>query len=143
MNDRKKATLVLPTIGGGLIDWSAASKGGARVIEVWNLNLLQDSLHFTISNMDVEVVRVILDQSVDADRFLDFLSRIPAGFRGDILFIASEDRGFLSAVGRRDERVIYRLGREDVLFYLRVSGLAVELASGWERTQQPLLAMAS
>jgi hypothetical protein len=142
MNERKKATLVLPTIGGGLIDWSAATRGGARVIEVWNLNLLQDSLHFALSNMDVEVVRVILDQSVDADRFLDFLARMPTGFRGDILFIASEDHGYLSAVGRRDERVIYRLGREDLLFYLQVSGLAAELASGSKRTQQPLLAMA-
>jgi hypothetical protein len=142
MNERKKATLVLPTMGGGLIDWSAATKGGARVIEVWNLNLLQDSLHFAISDMDVEVVRVIMDQSVDADRFLDFLASIPAGFRGDILFIASEDHGYLSAVGRQDERVIYRLGREDMLFYLQVSGLVAERASGAKPIQQPLLAMA-
>jgi hypothetical protein len=142
MSERKKATLVLPSEGSELIDWSAAGQRDTRVIQVWNLNLLENSLHLAMSYLDVEVVRVIFDQSIDAERYLDFLATIPAGFRGDLLLISGEDRAYLSAVGRQDERVIYRLCREDLRFYLQVSGLVDEIDPTWMQTERARLLVA-
>ncbi|MDX1583816.1 MAG: hypothetical protein R3338_09480 [Thermoanaerobaculia bacterium] len=123
MKKRERATLVLKPEGASLLDWEKSEATDSRVIPTWNLNLLKESLHLAIEHVDVEVKRVVFDQSIDAEEWLEFLSAMPLGFRGDVLFVVGEDKAFLSAVGRADERVIYKLNRNDLEFYLRVSGI--------------------
>lgn len=71
-----------------------------------------------------EVSRVIIDQDVAELGFLEFLAQVPHTFRGDILFLATPRRAFLSAVGRQDDRVLYALTAPDVDFYLSTTLLS-------------------
>lgn len=123
MTRRQKATLVYVSGRTELMDWSRMTARDSRVIAVGNLNLLGDSLHLAQNFVDVEVVRVIFDHSVDAEAWLEFLTAMPQGFRGDVLYISRNDKAFLSAVGRSDERVMYHLAGKDIDFYLEVCGL--------------------
>lgn len=123
MTKRERATLVLSTTTNPLLDWSTVQAEDSRVIETRNLNLLKESLHLALRDVDVEVVRIVFDQSIDAEGWLEFLSDLPSGTRGDILFIAASGKAFLSAVGRGDERVIYKLMDADLGFYLSVFGI--------------------
>ena len=123
MTQRQKATLVFANEGNELVDWSMMAAADSRVIPVRNLNLLKDSLHLAQNFIDVEVVRVVFDQSVDAEEWLEFLTAMPQGFRGDVLFVSKEETAFLSAVGRSDERVMYKLEGQDIRFYLEVCGI--------------------
>ncbi|MBW3672347.1 MAG: hypothetical protein KY432_11835 [Acidobacteria bacterium] len=122
MTSRKKATLVFSFYERKLTDWSAMSANDSRLIPVHNLNLLNDSLHLA-QDVDMEIVRVIFDHSVDAEGWLEFLTDMPVGFRGDVLYISKKNQGFLSAVGRSDERVMYNLKGKDLDFYLEVCGI--------------------
>lgn len=123
MTGRQRATLVFIGNEQELVEWSKMAANDSRIITVWNLNLLKDSLHLAQSFLDVEVVRVIFDRSVDAEEWLEFLTTMPAGFRGDVLYVAKEKKGYLSAVGRTDERVMYKLKPQDLDFYLDVCGV--------------------
>lgn len=147
MTGRQRATLVFVGNEPELVEWSKMAANDSRIITVWNLNLLKDSLHLAQSFLDVEVVRVIFDRSVDAEEWLGFLTSMPAGFRGDVLYVARENKGYLSAVGRTDERVMYKLKPEDLEFYLDVCGVtpceeivyAGEAASPYGIPQSPIL----
>ena len=123
MTRRQKATLVFAGSDTTLVDWSTMAASDSRVITVHNLNLLKDSLYLAQSFIDIEVVRVIFDQSIDAEEWLEFLTATPVGFRGDVLFVSTEEKAFLSAVGRTDERVMYKLEGPDIHFYLEVCGI--------------------
>ncbi len=125
MTRRQKATLVFAANDDrALVDWSTMAASDSRVIIVRNLNLLEASLHLASDSLvDVEVVRVVFDQSIDAEEWLEFLTSTPIGFRGDVLFVTKEDKAFLSAVGRTDERVMYKLEGQDIRFYLEVCGI--------------------
>lgn len=76
-----------------------------------------------------EISRVIIDQDVEELGFLEFLSRLPKHFRGDVLFLANDRRAFLSAMGRHDDRVLYALTREDVDFYISTMLASDEMES--------------
>lgn len=123
MTKRQRATLVFATEGNEMLDWSMMAAADSRVITVRNLNLLKDSLHLAQNFIDVEVVRVVFDRSVDAEEWLEFLTVMPQGFRGDVLFVSKTEKAFLSAVGRGDERVTYKLEGRDIQFYLEACGI--------------------
>lgn len=115
----KPVTLVLSSDSERAATWKRLSQERC-VIRVSNYALLCGALQSGIHELGREVDRVVFDQSIDSATFLDFLSSLPDGFRGDILFIESAGRGFLSAMGRIDERAFYKLGAEDIEFYLAV-----------------------
>lgn len=66
-----------------------------------------------------DVQRIIIDQTISADEFLDLLSSLTDHFPGDILYIYSEEKAFLSSSGRGGNRVMYSLSATDVAFYMR------------------------
>jgi hypothetical protein len=70
-----------------------------------------------------DVERVILDRSATTDEFLHLLSALPSHIAGDVLLVRDDGRGFLSAVGRGGDRVLYALSPGDVAFYFRTNAL--------------------
>jgi hypothetical protein len=123
-SDREvRSTLVLPSAISP-IDWTTTNgQHDSRIIKVRDFRLLMAAFHNGVSEFGQEIVRVILDRAVDAAAFLQVVCDLPTGFRGDVLFIDWSGRGFLSAIGRGDDRVLYALSAADVDFYRSVHGI--------------------
>jgi hypothetical protein len=118
-----RSTLVLPSAISP-INWTAPNgQNDSRIIEVHDLGLLMAAFHNGVSELGQEIIRVILDRAVDARAFLQVVCDLPVGFRGDVLFIDWSGGGFLSAIGRGDDRVLYSLSAADVDFYRSVHGI--------------------
>ena len=58
--------------------------------------------------------RVIIQACLRSDQMLSFVSSLPKGFKGDVLFLERPDRAFLSAAADDDARVLYQLRADDV-----------------------------
>jgi hypothetical protein len=112
MRDHKTTLVLTPPDGDHQADWS-----GQGAIVLSNFSLLDGALHAGVTEYGREVSHVILDRSVDAPGYLDFLTRLPLGFRGDVLLILEDGSGYLSAVSRDDGRYLYRLTATDIRFY--------------------------
>lgn len=112
MRDHKITLVLTPRNGDHQNDWS-----GQGAIVLSNFSLLHGALHAGVTEYGREVAHVILDRSVDPAGYLDFLTRLPLGFRGDVLLILEDGSGFLSAVSRDDGRYLYRLTEVDIQFY--------------------------
>jgi hypothetical protein len=112
MRDHKTTLVLIPRNGQNQQDWS-----GQGAIVLSNFSLLHGALHAGVTEYGREVSHVILDRSVDPAGYLDFLTRLPLGFRGDVLLILEDGSGYLSAVSRDDGRYLYRLSATDVGFY--------------------------
>lgn len=107
-----RSTLVLVTPDAPESPWRAPGS-----IILTNYALLDAALHAGVTEYGREIARVVFDGSISAERFLAFLSSLPIGFRGDVLFIQPNGDGFLSAVSRDDGRYLYNLTSRDVDFY--------------------------
>ena len=119
MRDNNRVTLVQPGKGRPTLEWNFL-RGDHAVIPVHNTSLLNAALYNAINVLNKEVQRVIFDRSIDSDTYLEFLSSLPANFRGDLLWIKDDKSAFLSSITRDDGRVIYSLLPVDVDFYLKV-----------------------
>lgn len=107
-----KTTLVLMPRGEAAETWS-----GVGAILLWNYSLLDAALHAGVTEYGREIARVIFERSIEATTFLDFLTRLPVGFRGDVLMVMANGHGYLSAVSRDEGRYLYNLTPRDVAFY--------------------------
>lgn len=76
-----------------------------------------------LSTFDVE--RIILDRCATADEFLHLLSALPSELAGDVLFMREDGSGFISAIGRGGDRVLYALNCSDIDFYIEMHALTV------------------
>lgn len=129
MSSRNESlSIVLSIPFSSAADWSML-QSRRRIVCLGNLALLEAAFDTAISD-DVDLGKVIFDQSISSDRFLEFLSRIPPLYRGDILLIQPDGGGYVSAVARGDGRVLYRLRAIDVQFYIATNygGEVMELA---------------
>lgn len=109
----QKTTLVLIRQGTDThADWFHE---GAIVLN--NYSLLVGALHAGVTEYGREVARVIVDRSLAPAQFLDLLSRLPMGFRGDVLLIQEDGSGYLSAISRDEGRYLYSLTPSDIRFY--------------------------
>ena len=89
------------------------------------------------AQLDIE--RVVLENgSAGAAQFLSLLASVGEEFSGDLLLIGGDGGGFLSAIGRGGERVLYWPSRNDVNLYLAVHGLT---PPGATQPSIPLAAM--
>lgn len=116
----KTRIFVLPGECETTLDWRAIE--GAHVEESYEE--LSAEFCFALNHSRVEVSLVVFERSVPLITFVDFLSRPKGDFRGDVLFIG--DDIFLSSVLPGDGRVIYRLSKQDLVFYLAVQMEPVE-----------------
>lgn len=95
-----------------------------RLIHVRNINTTQEAVRASLGVAAVRIERVIIDDaSVDAVRFIRFVTSLPEEFRGDVLYIAGENSAFLSSATRDGGRAMYELDDDDVRFYAAANGL--------------------
>lgn len=137
MENVRGGNIILLCVGGNepAMDWELVSSLH-NVVTVADWRWAAASLETGVRHLDRDVHSVIFDQSIDPSQFLDFLATLPYEFRGDILFVERENRGFLSSCTPRDGRILYRLGQTDIDFYIQAKlGSA---SSAWE--QQAALA---
>lgn len=110
-------------------DWNYASCRNQRVAFLDSVNALRFALGAAVNDVGLDVERIILDRSGDSGEFLELLASAPAEFNGDMLFIRNDGGGFLSAMGRGGDRVLYALSGYDVRFYLETHDLVTGRAA--------------
>lgn len=103
--------------------WNRAVEAKSRIILLDSFALLQYAMDDSLSKLDADVERVVLDRSSSASDYLALLAEMPRDFTGDVLMIRDDGTGFLSAMGRGGDRILYALSAEDVAFYLETHSL--------------------
>lgn len=103
--------------------WNRRAEATTRVILLDSFAVLRDAMTNSLSKLDADVERVVLDRSSSASDYLALLAEMPRDFNGDVLMIRDDETGFLSAMGRGGDRILYALSAEDVGFYLETHGL--------------------
>jgi hypothetical protein len=122
-SDSRRITLVTRGPQSPERDWNGTPEAPNRIIFIKALTVLRYALGLGITEMEQDVERVILDQSTTPAEFLELLASLPREFTGDVLLIRTGDSGFLSALGRGGDRVLYALGARDIAFYLETHAL--------------------
>jgi hypothetical protein len=87
------------------------------IVAVGNLPLLKAAFLTCVEEGHKEIVTVVFDRSVTHEAFLEFLSSLPAGFRGDVLMIEEGSRGYLAST-TGDGRILFRLQPADLDLYM-------------------------
>lgn len=134
-----KVTLITTPSEGAEILWSRAA-AMSRLLFFDTIAELRFSIDFAEGAMGFDAERVIVERG-NADDFLSLLAQIPFTFQGDVVLIRDDRSGYLSAVGRGGDRILYVMTAEDVSFYLEVSELVNKHWFGSEKlsalTQAP------
>ena len=116
-----RVTLVATASEGAEILWSRAASM-SRLLFFDTIAELRFSIDFADGVVNLDAERVIVE-SGSAEEFLALLSQIPFSFLGDVVLIRDDRSGYLSAVGRGGDRILYVMNADDVKFYLEVSEL--------------------
>jgi hypothetical protein len=111
------------------IDWNYVRCRNQRVAFIESVNALKFALGTALTDVGLDVERIIVDRAGSAEDFLDLLSTLPAEFPGDVLCIRDDGGGFLSASGRGGDRVLYALAPHDIRFYLEAHDLVTGRAA--------------
>lgn len=104
------------------LDWRVTA-ASTRLAFVGTLNALRFALDVAITDAGLDIERVVCDRAGSADDFLDLLAGVPGEFVGDIVFLRDDGSGYISAMGRGGDRVLYSLTARDVRFYLEAHDL--------------------
>lgn len=110
-------------------DWNHSRARAQRVAFLDSVSALSFALGAAMNDVGLDVERIIVDRTGDAEAFLNLLSGIPSEFTGDLLFIRDDGAGFLSATGRGGDRVLYALSGYDIRFYLETHDLVTGRAA--------------
>lgn len=110
-------------------DWNPSRCRSQRVAFVDSVTALRFALSAALHDVGLDVERIIIDRSGEAEQFLDLLAGAPEEFAGDMLLIRDDGCGFLSATGRGGNRVLYALSPYDVRFYLETHDLVTGRAA--------------
>ena len=105
--------------------WNQSGSRDTRIIIVPNWNAFREGLLVGLTRDERHVERVIIDQAIPHDVFIDFLTALPVEFRGDVLYIENNERAILSAAMPREGRILYSLKASDLAFYLATADLRV------------------
>ena len=130
-SDRFQAatTLVSPAFS-ELELWAEAERSG-RCLVVQDADLLEGMLRSPVMQAAHEVVRVVIDGSIDLDRFLHLVATLPDGFNGEILFIRRDGSGHLSTRNLASLRTVKTISDVDVEVYLRWHNLPARPRSSY------------
>ncbi|HXG57422.1 MAG TPA: MotA/TolQ/ExbB proton channel family protein [Thermoanaerobaculia bacterium] len=123
MTENRRITLINVGPDTPVRDWQSARTETSRMVFIESIKLLRAALRGAVEEMNLDIHRVILDCSATCEEYLDLLATLPKNCRADILLIREDGSGFLSAMGRGDDRVIYSFGPEDLRFYLEANQL--------------------
>ena len=105
------------------MDWNARAGHRASLAFIDSVSALRYALGPAVSDVGLDIGRVIVDRAGEADDFLDLLTALPGEYMGDVLMIREDGTGVLSAAGRGGDRVLYALMAYDVRFYLEAHDL--------------------
>jgi hypothetical protein len=123
------ATLVSPALS-ELERWAEAERSG-RCLLVQDPDLLEGMLRSPVMQATGEIVRVVIDGSIDLDRFLHLVATLPDGFNGEILFIRRDGSGHLSTRDLASLRTVKTISDVDVEVYLRWHNLPARPRSSY------------
>jgi hypothetical protein len=129
-NDNRRITLVARDPGAEPLNWDESNPRN-RLLFIDSISFLHLAIDRGINEHDQDIERVIIDRRGTALQFLETLSALPSEFVGDVLFVMNDGEGFLSAVGRGGDRVLYGVGRKDIEFYLETHGLIWQQSSAY------------
>jgi hypothetical protein len=104
-------------------DWRRTESAEHRIVFTDSIPTVDFLLRRGMREMNLDVERFILDRVASNADFLRILSAIPEELQCDVIQIAEDGSGFLSAAGRRGGRVLYALSSGDVRFYLEAHDL--------------------
>lgn len=105
------------------MDWDYAGCHRNATAFLKSAPALRNALRAAVTEARLDVGRVIIDRTGDANEFLEMLASLPHDFVGDVLFIRDNGSGVLSATARGGDRVLYTLTAHDVRFYLEAHTL--------------------
>lgn len=121
--DSRRITLITRDPKRADRNWDSSRLSPNRLIMLDSFTVLNYSISTHMVDLDIDVERVILDRSSSPADFLTLLAALPHTFTGDVILIREDDGGFLSAMGRGGDRVLYALSASDLRFYLETHGL--------------------
>jgi len=122
-NDTRRITLLARGRSTPDRDWERLTNGMTRLVTIESMTVLRYTLQHAVSDIDLDIERVILDRTFSPQEYLDLLAALPGEFNADVLLIRGDDSGYLSAAGRAGDRTIHSLSAEDVRFYLEANAL--------------------
>ena len=128
--DTRRITLICRDSSDTARDWDTSVAASNRLILLDSFTVLRYAISTHLVELDVDVERVVLDRSTSPADYLSLLAALPPPFTGDVLLIREDDSGFLSALGRGGDRVLYALSAGDLRFYLETHGLVTERMAG-------------
>lgn len=117
MRDDAQATMVLVSSAHQYTSWTEKDSRHC-IITLTNAPLFFAAFDTIVAENERELATVIFDQSLTPTEYLEFLSDVSPSFRGDVLLILKDGRGFMSAASQKDGRHLYKLTQQDVSFYI-------------------------
>ncbi|HYH07874.1 MAG TPA: hypothetical protein VEK11_12525 [Thermoanaerobaculia bacterium] len=110
-------------------DWNYIRCRSRRIAFLDSVASLKFALAAAVTDVGLDIERIIVDRAGSADEFLDLLATAPADFLGDVVMIRDDGGGFLSATARGGDRVLYALTYHDLRFYLETHDLVTGRAA--------------
>jgi hypothetical protein len=123
MSDTRRITLLARGHATPDRDWSRFANDSTRLVTIESLTVLRYTLEHAVSDIDLDIERVILDRSFSPAEYLDLLAMLPQEFGADVMLIRNDESGYLSATGRSGDRTLHSLRSDDVRFYLEANDL--------------------
>ena len=125
-NDSRRITLV--TCGGSrpARNWEYSRQSSSRAVFVDKFSVFRWAISSRVGQDHLDLERVVIDHAGSPNDYLEILATLSPDFRGDALFIGEGDSGYLSAVGRGGDRVLYAMSAADLRFYLDAHGLTTD-----------------
>jgi hypothetical protein len=121
-DDLRRVTLVALGSGSPSRAWHAGGAAKSRLLFVPAANLAA-----VLRGEDKDVERVILDRCSTPAEYLALLSSLPLQFPADVVFVQDDDSGFMSAMGRGGDRVLYAFTASALHFYLEFHDLVAHV----------------
>jgi hypothetical protein len=129
MNRHDRITLIARESTKPDTDWNYVRCRNQRVAFLDSMASLKFALAAAVTDVGLDIERIIVDRSGSADEFLDLLATAPTDFVGDVMLIRDDGGGFLSASARGGDRVLYALTAHDLRFYLETHDLVTGRAA--------------
>jgi hypothetical protein len=122
-NRNRRVTLIARESTKPDFDWNYVGRASTSVAFIESVAVLRYALVAAVTEVGLDIGRVIVDRAGAADEFLELLTALPAQFTGDVLLIRDDGTGVMSATARGGDRVLYALRAHDVRFYLETHNL--------------------
>jgi len=122
-NDSRRITLVSRHTQLQHRNWLCTPEAPSRIVLLDSFAVLRHTVTSSVVVMDADVERIILDRSGSASDYLALLAELPCHITGDVVMIRDDETGFLSAMGRGGDRILYALSANDLRFYFETHNL--------------------